>query len=79
MEKRAKHKQKWNESKVIEKHFYNKALQKRALWLADMLVPFARRLHADAGALGISWWDVKLNTKEKFHFYKQPCFTLFIT
>ena len=52
MEKRAKHKQKWNESKVIEKHFYNKALQKRALWLADMLVPFARRLHADAGALG---------------------------
>ena len=52
MEKRAKHKQKWNESKVIEKHFYNKASQKRALWLADMLAPFARRLHADAGALG---------------------------
>ena len=52
MEKRAKQKQKWNEGKVIEKYFYNKALQKRALWLANMLVPFARRLHADAGALG---------------------------
>ena len=32
MEKRAKHKQKWNESKVIEKHFYNKALR-RGSWL----------------------------------------------
>ena len=31
MEKRAKYKQKRNESKVIEKHFCNKALQKRAL------------------------------------------------
>ena len=39
MEKRAKHKQKWNESKVIEKHFYNKALQKRALWYARSICP----------------------------------------
>lgn len=47
MEKRAKHKQKWNGSKVIEKDFYNIALQKRALWLANVLDPFACRLHSD--------------------------------
>lgn len=38
---------KWNVSKIIKKNFYKIALQKRALWLINLLAPFARRLYAD--------------------------------